>query len=65
MKVKRESEEPVTTKLIQLQEDMQKLLITQMKQEDAKRKKEAEHVSTAKLPKIEILSFNGDTTRWV
>ena len=64
-RMKEESEEPVTTKLVKLQTDMQKLLSSQMKREEMKNKLDAERASTVKLPKIEMPFFNGDKTKWI
>ena len=64
-KTKVEIEDENTTKLVQLQTDMQYLLAKQMRQQEVTNKKESEKFSSVKLPKIEMPSFNGDKTKWV
>ena len=62
---KEKEEEPLALKLVELQTDMQRLLRTQMKQNEESKKSEAERRSSVKLPKIEMISFNGDKTKWI
>ncbi|MCG8044652.1 MAG: DUF1759 domain-containing protein [Candidatus Thiodiazotropha endolucinida] len=70
VKEKIESKAPLveasnTSKLIELQRSMQQLLESQMKQKETSTKKEPELSSFVKLPKIEMISFNGEKTKWV
>ncbi|XP_053382192.1 uncharacterized protein LOC128549495 [Mercenaria mercenaria] len=52
-----------TKQLIELQKNMQELLATQL--QEGKSKREKENSSSVKLPKIEMITFNGDKTKWV
>ena len=54
-----------TTQLIELQKNMQHLLDSQLKQQEVSNKKESELSSCVKLPKIELVSFSGDKTKWI
>ncbi|XP_053388626.1 uncharacterized protein LOC128551737 [Mercenaria mercenaria] len=57
-------EESDTHLLIQLQQNMQQLMSSQMKQQEFTNRKEAEKLSAVKLPKIDMISFAGDKTKW-
>lgn len=64
--IKEEAVDHSTTKqLLDLQANMQKLLESQLKQKEHFEMKSLENVSTVKLPKIEMISFGGDKTKWI
>ncbi|XP_053389852.1 uncharacterized protein LOC123530907 [Mercenaria mercenaria] len=53
--------------LIELQQNMQRLMAAQIKQQQdfMNRQDKKKHPNTVKLPKLEMISFGGDKTRWV
>ncbi|XP_060601760.1 uncharacterized protein LOC132755001 [Ruditapes philippinarum] len=53
-----------THDLVEVQKNIQQLLEAQMRQQEKEKRKENEKMSSIKLPKIDMISFNGDKTRW-
>ncbi|XP_060587756.1 uncharacterized protein LOC132743237 [Ruditapes philippinarum] len=53
-----------THDLVEVQKNTQQLLEAQMRQQEKEKRKENEKLSSIKLPKIDMISFNGDKTRW-
>ncbi|CAC5373097.1 unnamed protein product [Mytilus coruscus] len=53
--------------IIELQQEMKEIVVTQLKQQkemfESQQKKEKDECNV-KLPKIDIISFNGDKTKW-
>jgi len=49
--------------LVQLRKDMQDIILLQSKVE-VKQESKQKNMQTVKLPKLELLSFNGDKTKW-
>lgn len=58
-------EDTDTHMLIQLQQNMQQLISSQMNQQELAKRAEYEKLSAVKLPKIDMISFAGDKTKWI
>jgi len=56
-------ESPLMAELVQLRKDMQDIILLQSKVE-IKQENKQQNMQTVKLPKLELLSFNGDKTKW-
>lgn len=55
-----------TYQLVQLQKDMQQLFSNQLKQQqEIVDKQDSNTKISMKLPKLEMISFNGDKTKWI
>lgn len=64
--IKKEAVDHSTTKqLLDLHVNMQKLLQSQLKEKENLETKSLENASTVKLPKIDMISFGGEKTKWV
>lgn len=57
-------EDSNTSGIVQLQRDIQQLLASQLRQQELASKNESDHTSLVKLPKTEMISFDGDKTKW-
>lgn len=56
-------ESPLMVELVQLRKDMKDIILLQTKGE-VKHESKQQNVQTVKLPKLELLSFNCDKTKW-